>query len=141
MSPDPLPNNPPEAEDSRYKLKVFYEEAHKKIPTSTKIHFTNADTPGRVHPFVESHFQDVQFGVETMMEPYGSWFQQKDHLPAYQYYANILRMLQWQVQGERWLLKTPAHLWALDCLVNYFLIVRLLSRIAIRWSASRLTPA
>lgn len=121
MSPDPLPNNPPEAEDSRYvQLKVFYEEAHKKNPNFDKIHFTNADTPEECIHLLNHTFQDVQFGVETMMEPYGSWFQQKDHLPAYQYYANILRMLQWQRPGERWLLKTPAHLWALDCLVKLF---------------------
>ena len=96
MSPDPLPGNPPECEDPRYvQLKAFYEEAHKKNP-------------------------DVQFGVETMMEPYGSWFQRQDHMPSYRYYADILRMLQWQRPGERWLLKTPGHLWALDCLVKLF---------------------
>jgi len=55
-----------------------------------------------------------------MMEPYGSWFQQQDHMPSYRYYADILRMLQWQRPGERWLLKTPGHLWALDCLTTLF---------------------
>lgn len=121
MSPDPLPNNPLEAEDPRYvQLKAFYEEAHKKNPNFDKIHFTNADTPEECIHLLNHTFQDVQFGVETMMEPYGSWFQQQDHLPSYRYYADILRMLQWQRPGERWLLKTPAHLWALDCLVQLF---------------------
>ena len=121
MSPDPLPNNPPEAEDPRYvQLKTFYEEAHKKNPNFDKIHFTSADTPEECIHLLNHTFQDVQFGVETMMEPYGLWFQQQDHLPSYRYYADILRMLQWQRHGERWLLKTPAHLWALDCLVKLF---------------------
>jgi len=121
MSPDPLPNNPPEAEDPRYvQLKAFYEEAHQKNPNFDKIHFTNADTPEECIHLLNHTFQDVQFGVETMMEPYGAWFQQQDHLPSYRYYADILRMLQWQRPGERWLLKTPAHLWALDCLVQLF---------------------
>ena len=121
MSPDPLPSNPPEAEDPRYvQLKAFYEEAHKKNPNFDKIHFTNADTPEECIHLLNHTFQDVQFGVETMMEPYGSWFQQQDHLPSYRYYADILRMLQWQRPGERWLLKTPAHLWALDSLVQLF---------------------
>ncbi|HRF88093.1 MAG TPA: sulfotransferase, partial [Pseudomonadales bacterium] len=121
MSPDPLPSNPPEAEDPRYvQLKAFYEEAHQKNPNFDKIHFTNADTPEECIHLLNHTFQDVQFGVETMMEPYGAWFQQQDHLPSYRYYADILRMLQWQRPGERWLLKTPAHLWALDCLVQLF---------------------
>jgi len=121
MSPDPLPGNPAEQDDPRYQqLKAFYEEAHKKNPNFDKIHFTSADTPEECIHLLNHSFQDVQFGVETMMEPYGSWFQQQDHLPSYRYYADILRMLQWQRPGERWLLKTPAHLWALDCLVALF---------------------
>jgi hypothetical protein len=121
MSPDPLPGNPPEAEDPRYiGMKQFYDEAHKKNPDFDKIHYTNADTPEECIHLLNHTFQDVQFGVETMMEPYGSWFQQQDHMPSYRYYADILRMLQWQRPGERWLLKSPAHLWALDCLTTLF---------------------
>ncbi|HQQ63061.1 MAG TPA: sulfotransferase [Pseudomonadales bacterium] len=121
MSPDPLPGNPAENQDPRYiQLKSFYEEAHKKNPDFDKIHFTNADTPEECIHLLNHTFQDVQFGVETMMEPYGSWFQQQDHMPSYRYYADILRMLQWQRPGQRWLLKTPGHLWALDCLVTLF---------------------
>jgi len=69
MSPDPLPNNPPEAEDPRYvQLKAFYEEAHKKNPGFDKIHFTSADTPEECIHLLNHTFQDVQFGVDTMME-------------------------------------------------------------------------
>lgn len=121
MSPDPLPNNPAEKDDPRYiQLKTFYEEAHKKNPNFDKIHYTTADTPEECIHLLNHTFQDVQFGVEVLMEPYGSWFQQQDHLPSYHYYADILRMLQWQRPGERWLLKAPAHLWALDCLTTIF---------------------
>ena len=127
MSPDPLPINPdtghvpPEQEDPRYLgMKQFYEEAHQKNPDFDKIHYTTADTPEECIHLLNHTFQDVQFGVETMMEPYGSWFQQQDHLPSYRYYADILRLLQWQRPGERWLLKSPAHLWALDCLTQLF---------------------
>lgn len=121
MSPDPLAGNPPESEDPRYvQLKEFYEEANRKNPGFEKIHFTSADTPEECIHLLNHTFQDVQFGVETMMEPYGSWFQTQDHMPSYRYYADILRMLQWQRPGERWLLKTPGHLWALDCLVELF---------------------
>ncbi|MBK8288114.1 MAG: hypothetical protein IPK95_05285 [Cellvibrionales bacterium] len=90
-------HNPPECEDPRYvQLKAFYEEAHKKNPDFDKIHFTSADTPEECIHLLNHTFQDVQFGVETMMEPYGSWFQQQDHMPSYRYYADILRMLQWR---------------------------------------------
>ena len=35
-------------------------------------------------------------------------------------YRDLLKMLDWQRPGERWLLKSPAHLWALDVLGELF---------------------
>jgi hypothetical protein len=54
------------------------------------------------------------------MEPYGGWFQAQDLRPQYAYYADLLRLVDWQRPGERWLLKSPCHLWALDVLVEMF---------------------
>jgi hypothetical protein len=65
-------------------------------------------------------FCDVQMGIEPLMEPYASWFQKQDLRPSYAYYHDLLKMLDWQRPGERWLLKSPAHLWALDVLVEMF---------------------
>jgi hypothetical protein len=59
-------------------------------------------------------------GIEVLLEPYASWFQARDLRPAYRCYADMLRLLDWQRPGERWLLKSPAHLWALDVLVELF---------------------
>ena len=61
-----------------------------------------------------------QLGYELMLEPYASWFADHDLRPLYRYYADLLRLLDWQRPGERWLLKTPSHLWALDVLVETF---------------------
>ncbi len=119
LNPDPVDLKPGET-DSRYlAMKQFYDEMNKKSDFS-KIHHTTADTPEECIHLLNHTFQDVQFGVETMMEPYGSWFQQLDKRPSYHYYADLLRMLQWQRPGERWLLKSPCHLWALDILVEMF---------------------
>jgi hypothetical protein len=54
------------------------------------------------------------------MEPYGAWFQKQDLRPMYEYYRDLLKLLDWQRPGQRWLLKSPAHLWALDVLVEMF---------------------
>jgi hypothetical protein len=54
------------------------------------------------------------------MEPYGSWFERQDLRAMYAYYRDLLKLLDWQRPGERWLLKSPAHLWALDVLVEMF---------------------
>jgi hypothetical protein len=65
-------------------------------------------------------FENVHNGIEVLMEPYASWFRGLDLHPQYVYYRELLKMLDWQRPGERWLLKSPAHLWALDVLVDVF---------------------
>jgi hypothetical protein len=56
---------------------------------------------------------------------YRAWLDRQDFTPAYLYLKQMLQFLQWQkrqrgVVGERWLLKTPAHLGYLDTLFAVF---------------------
>lgn len=120
-NPAPLPGRPPKEEDHRYtELKAFLDHVYAENPSFGAIHHTTADTPEECIHLLNHTFADVQFGVEVLMEPYSSWFRAQDHRASYRYYADILRMLQWQRPGERFLLKSPAHLWALDVLVELF---------------------
>jgi len=115
------PGEGPPAEDPRYRaMKTVSEQAREKNPDFTKAHFADADTPEEcvlLHAFA---LDGGQLGYELMLEPYGSWFAGHDLRPLYRYYADLLRLLDWQRPGERWLLKTPSHLWALDALVETF---------------------
>ena len=118
LNPEPLEGLQPGEEDPRYtSMKAFFDNMNSDFD---KIHATSADTPEECIHLLNHTFCDVQYGVETMMEPYASWFQQQDLTASYSYYADLLRMLQWQRPGGRWLLKTPGHLWALDTLVDLF---------------------
>lgn len=121
MMPDPFEPFQHGVEDPRYRaMKDWQDEQASKNPDFSKIHHTSADTPEECIHLLNHTFCDVQFGIETMMEPYGSWFREQDLSKSYHYYARLLRMLQWQRPGERWLLKSPAHLWALDCIDKEF---------------------
>ncbi len=121
LNPDPIEGLPKGAEDPRYKaMKQWEEETLRANKDFDKIHHTSIDTPEECIHLLNHTFADVQFGIETMMEPYASWFQQQDHRPSYHYYKELLKMLQWQRPGDRWLLKSPAHLWALDIIVEMF---------------------
>lgn len=121
FNPEPIEGLAKGAPDPRYEgMKAFEEDQKKNNPEFAKIHSTSVDTPEECIHLLNHTFCDVQFGVEPLMEPYGSWFQQQDLHKSYAYYADLLRMLQWQRPGERWVLKTPGHLWALDILVELF---------------------
>lgn len=56
---------------------------------------------------------------------YRSWLDEQDFSPAYAYLRRMLQFLQWQKrqrdrQGQRWVLKSPAHLGYLDVLRAQF---------------------
>lgn len=121
LNPSPLPGNPPQEDDPRFvAMRDFMDRMYEENPDFDRIHHTSADTPEECIHLLNHTFQDVQFGMEVLMQPYGAWFEAQDHRPSYLYYADLLRMLQWQRPGDRFLLKTPAHLWALDILVDMF---------------------
>jgi len=68
---------------------------------------------------------DVSFmstSAEAMMNvpSYAAWLEQADHRPAYEYEARLLKLLQWQRKGERWVLKSPHHLEWLDVLCEVY---------------------
>ena len=51
----------------------------------------------------------------TMHVPsYAAWLEETDQSPAYEYMARLMKLLQWQRPGKRWVLKTPHHLEFLD---------------------------
>jgi len=119
--PDPAWDLAPGEEDPRYRaMKAISEQTREKNPEFTKAHFADADTPEECVLLQAFALDGGQLGYELMLEPYASWFAEHDLGPLYRYYADLLRLLDWQRPGERWLLKTPSHLWGLDQLIETF---------------------
>jgi hypothetical protein len=119
--PEPAVGLAPGQPDPRYlAVKAYYEEAHRKNPEFTKIHYASADTPEECVLLQAVTLNGVHYGVEPLLEPYASWYRKQDLLPMYRYYRTLLQMLDWQRPGERWLLKAPAHMWAIDALTLTF---------------------
>jgi hypothetical protein len=119
--PDPAVGLAPGEPDPRYQaVKAYYEQSHQKNPEFTKIHYASADTPEECVLLHALSLNGVHYGVEVMLEPYASWYRKQDLRPMYRYYRALLQMLDWQRPGERWLLKAPAHMWAIDALIETF---------------------
>lgn len=126
MCPDPL--DPairerlgPDQPDPRLEaVRAAVERDRQRDPDFDRIHFARADGPEECVLLLAYTFCDVQMGIEPLLSPYREWFQAQDLHASYAYYADLLRLLDWQRPGERWLLKSPAHLWALDVLLETF---------------------
>ncbi|MBK7952287.1 MAG: sulfotransferase [Deltaproteobacteria bacterium] len=101
-------------------VEAHYARGREKNPDFTQIHFASADTPEECVVIQVYAFGGVQHGIEVMMEPYGSWFRAQPQHGVYAIQRKILQLLDWQRPGERWLLKSPAHMWGLDALLDTF---------------------
>lgn len=118
MCPDPWEGPGP---DPRFEaVRAAVERDRERNPDFDKIHYARADGPEECVLLLAYTFCDVQLGIEPLLSPHREWFPKQDLRPSYAYYADLLRMLDWQRPGERWLLKSPAHLWALDVLLETF---------------------
>jgi hypothetical protein len=121
VCPDPIDGLPAGEPDPRMQMiQAGLDVDRARNPDFDKIHFAKAEGPEECVLLLAHTFRDVQLGIEPLMQPYGSWFESQDLLAPYSYYKGLLQMLDWQRPGERWLLKSPAHLWALDVLVELF---------------------
>ncbi|NTV82916.1 MAG: sulfotransferase [Bacteroidales bacterium] len=57
----------------------------------------------------------------TMNVPsYAAWLETTDQSPAYAYMVKLLKLLQWQRPGKRWILKSPHHLEFTDLIDRHF---------------------
>ncbi len=121
MCPDPLDDLEPGQEDPRFLgLKATFARQREEGSEFSKIHHIDADVPEECVLLLGQTFAHVHNGIEVLMEPYMSWWLKKDQHAAFRYYRDMLKMLDWQRPGERWLLKSPAHLFTLDILAELF---------------------
>jgi len=122
MNPDPFEGEIAAGrEDPRLEAtRAYFERDRQRNPDFDKIHFRRADGPEECVLLTAHTFCDAQNGIEPLMSPFREWFEAQDLHPTYAYYRDLLKLLDWQRPGDRWLLKSPAHLWALGILVEMF---------------------
>ena len=117
--PDPWPETKPGEEDFRYPYLVKALDDNRDSDFS-KIHYVDADTPEECVLLHAYAFNGVQLGFEIMLEPYRSWLLAQDLVPLYQYQKRQMQMLNWRNPGKQWMLKAPAHMWAVDAILDVF---------------------
>ena len=82
--PDPPEGlSPGDADPRHVAMKETFARMREQNPDFTKIHFADADVPEECVMLLASSFENVHFGIEVLMEPYPSWFQERDLRPAF----------------------------------------------------------
>lgn len=101
-----------------------YIEAREKFtPELATIHPSGVDVPEECFGLLETAMMSHSFVFYGPCSSYVDWLDgrsEAEWIDTYSLYADQLRLLQWWYPGERWVLKTPFHLWAVDAILAVF---------------------
>lgn len=88
------------------------------IPGFTAFHELGARLAQEDVRILTSDFRSMQHALQFEVPAYNRWLlHETDWAPAYRWHRRFLQHLQSEHHAERWLLKSPAHLWALPALL------------------------
>ena len=88
------------------------------IPGFRKMHRMDAQLPQEDVSITSLEFTSMVYEAAFRLPSYTAWFHHEaDMGPAYRLHRRFLQVLQWRCPADRWILKTPGHLWALDALL------------------------
>jgi len=88
------------------------------IPGFTAFHELGAQLAQEDVRIFTSDFRSMQYSLQFEVPAYNRWLlHEADMAPAYRWHRRFLQHLQSEHMADRWLLKSPAHLWHLPALL------------------------
>ena len=110
--------------DYRVAVAQKYIDARARFtPDIAAIHPTAVDAPEECFGLLETTLLSHSFSFYAPVTEYIDWLDQRTDAEweeCYRLYADQLRLLQWWAPGERWVLKTPFHMWAISAIFSVF---------------------
>lgn len=91
------------------------------IPGFTAFHELGARLAQEDVRMWTSDFRSMQFSLQFEVPEYNDWLlHEADMAPAYEWHHRFLQHLQSEHMADRWLLKSPAHLWNFEELIAQY---------------------
>ena len=87
------------------------------IPNFKAMHPMGARLPQECVALTAHDFASMLFTTTHRLPTYQGWLEGADLRWVYASHRRQLQYLQWRCPAERWVLKSPGHLWALDALL------------------------
>ncbi len=90
------------------------------IPGFQAIHRMGARLPQECVAITAYEFASILFTTTHRVCGYQTWLESIDHRALYRAHRRWLQYFQWRVPADRWVLKSPGHLWTLDALLAVY---------------------
>jgi hypothetical protein len=120
INPVPLSDHPSEIEQ-RKKVARLSEKALKLMaPGFFSIHPVEHEKPEEDILLLDTTFLSTTPEATMFVPSYAAWLEQIDQSPAYAYAVKLLKYLQYQRPGKRWVLKSPHHMEFPDLAKKHF---------------------
>jgi len=107
--------------DKRIRIAKTSEKALQLMaPGFFAIHPVEHTAPEEDILLLDATFLSTTPEATALVPSYSAWLEETDQSYAYDYGSRLLRLLQWQQPGQRWVLKSPHHLEFLPLLEKYY---------------------
>ena len=119
----PVPPPEPETYDSDPRIQdaeKLFGNLDRVIPTLPAIHEFGALLPQECVPINAHELLTVQFHITFHVPSYQSWLNRQSMLRSYEFHKRFLQHLQSKYMLDRWVLKSPAHLPAINELLEVY---------------------
>ena len=90
------------------------------MPDFETVHLIDARLPQECIAITSHDFRSYTFESMYTVPSYRAWHDRQDKRPVYEFHRNFLQHLQWRCPGQRWVLKAPSHLLALEALLQVY---------------------
>src|SRR5207302_2190214 len=121
LEPSPPPRTDTRTTDPRI-ARVRRQTAflHRLAPGLTVAHEFDAESPEEDNDLHARTFAAGIIGFMFDVPEYVRWLEPRDYTGNYRYARQQLQLLSWRCPGDYWVLKSPAHQFALDALLTVF---------------------
>jgi hypothetical protein len=90
------------------------------MPDFETVHLIDARLPQECIAITSHDFRSYTFESMYAVHSYRAWHDRQDKRPEYEFHRRFLQHLQWRCPGQRWVLKAPSHLLALEALLQVY---------------------
>ena len=121
MHPWPAPERATYETDPRIaQVEKHFSGVDKILPGFKAMHPMGAQLPQECVAFTAHDFASMLFSTTHYVPSYQAWLDAADLRWVYAAHRRQLQYLQWRCPAQRWVLKSPGHLWALDALLAVY---------------------
>jgi hypothetical protein len=123
INPVPLSEGPGDITKRKKAAQLSEKALRLMAPGFFSIHPVEFEKPEEDILLLDTTFLSTTPEATMYVPSYAAWLEQTDQSPAYAYAVKLLKYLQYQRAGKRWVLKSPHHMEFLDLARKHFVDV------------------